>query len=615
MAVLGPGNAEGNNINEDNARNEADYRRQELQNQQPKLNGKGQQTVVRHRQITPESTPGPDTARNKADKQRQQEEGFAETRPPHPIELDAEEDTPGESNKGTELVKAKTSKGTPRGSKGTGVIKATASKGKEPVKDTSEGSKEARVSIAQREAVDRVLKAPDGWNFQILGLKGLQDAEKVPSAYKRLALQVHPDRNRDPRAGSAFQRIQNAVEALGVEVPPAEEFINSKGQEIDRNGNVINNEEDNEETRPGPGNSEETGPGPGNSEETRHGPGNGESEDTEMTGATGGQTRASQTGASQTRTSQTGASQTGASQTGASQTGASQTRGQPVVSADIEYPWTTGFTAEGDIIIANRPKTRLGKTFGHTCVVETQGERGPLYEFKSGAEIGRLELEEYLSEDGIKTLAEKDKNGNRKVWSYKNKDDFVDVLWFAIAPLHTATEGRGRKDLETLGCVRFRYGLDLLSRSDLVNVIGKKSTKTRIQRYCSKMGLTPPWKVQPDIVRVPRGKTVHKEKTNSENRDSENGDSENESGLTGRLAAIEDKISRRENSLQEMLDKLEKRMTSMVENRMDSMEEKLSKIDELDGAAAGLAANMFKLIDAINKLEDRVGGLEHDAQL
>ena len=89
------------------------------------------------------------------------------------------------------------------------------------------------------------------------------------------------------------------------------------------------------------------------------------------------------------------------------QTRASQTRGQPVVSADIKYPQTTGFTAEADVIIANRPKTRLGKTFGHNCVVETQGERGPLYEFKPGAEIGRLELDEYLSRDGIKTLTEK----------------------------------------------------------------------------------------------------------------------------------------------------------------------------------------------------------------
>jgi hypothetical protein len=199
---------------------------------------------VQHRQITSESTPGPDNARNEADKQRQQEEeqttgnddgGFAETRPPHSFELDGEGDTLEESSKGTEVVKAKASKGkepvkdTPGGSNGTEVIKTKASKGKEPVKDTpggsngteaiktkaskrkepvkdtSKGSKGARVSIAQREAVDRVLKAPDGWNFQILGLKGLQDAEKVPSAYKKLALQVHPDRNRDLCAGSAFQ--------------------------------------------------------------------------------------------------------------------------------------------------------------------------------------------------------------------------------------------------------------------------------------------------------------------------------------------------------------------------------------------------------------------------
>jgi hypothetical protein len=100
--------------------------------------------------------------------------------------------------------------------------------------------------------------------------------------------------------------IQNAVEALEIEVSSTEEFINHEGRGTDRDGNVINNEdskEDNgeeEETRPGPENSEER-------EERRHSPENSEPEDTEMTSATEGQT------------------------------GASQTRGQLVVSADIEY--------------------------------------------------------------------------------------------------------------------------------------------------------------------------------------------------------------------------------------------------------------------------------------
>jgi hypothetical protein len=51
---------------------------------------------------------------------------------------------------------------------------------------------------------------------------------------------------------------------------------------------------------------------------------------------------------------------------------------------------------------------------GYTCVVQTQGERGPLYTFKPGAEVGRLELQQYLSQEGIKTLSEKNETGKRK---------------------------------------------------------------------------------------------------------------------------------------------------------------------------------------------------------
>jgi hypothetical protein len=75
--------------------------------------------------------------------------------------LDAEGDTSEDSNKGAEVVKAKTSKGTLRRSKETEVIKAKASKEKELVKDTSERSNRAKVSIAQEEAVKRVLNARD----------------------------------------------------------------------------------------------------------------------------------------------------------------------------------------------------------------------------------------------------------------------------------------------------------------------------------------------------------------------------------------------------------------------------------------------------------------------
>jgi CII-binding regulator of phage lambda lysogenization HflD len=150
--------------------------------------------------------------------------------------------------------------------------------------------------------------------------------------------------------------------------------------------------------------------------------------------------------------------------------------------------------------------------------------------------------------------------------------------------------------------VRFQNSLDLLSRSDLVNVIGKKSTEARIQKYCSKMDLTPLWEVQPDIVcALQRKRTnlevqldpVYRERTNSENRSPKN-----ESRLTERLVAIENKISRRENSLQDMLAKLE--------NRIASIEKKLSKVDEVEKTTKKLASTIVTLTTMVSKLEEQI---------
>ncbi|KAH0537617.1 hypothetical protein FGG08_005609 [Glutinoglossum americanum] len=207
------------------------------------------------------------------------------------------------------------------------------------------------------------------------------------------------------------------------------------------------------------------------------------------------------------------------------------------------------------------------------------------------------------------TLAEKDKFGNKKkVWSYKDADDFMDVLWFAIAPLLRPTyapadiltsrlrlqwvggKGKGRKDPETLACVLFIDEVDLLSRSDLNNIIGKKSTEVRIGKYCKEMDLTPPWEVQSDIIRVPRGGNINR----------------GESKLTERLVALENKISGfdtskpGETSLRDILAKLE--------NRMASVEQKLSKVDEIEKASIGLATLVDVLCEKVGLVQTSAAG-------
>jgi len=258
----------------------------------------------------------------------------------------------------------------------------------------------------------------------------------------------------------------------------------------------------------------------------------------------------------------------------------------------IKYPWTIGVSAAGEPIIAYRSVTKFGTISGHRCVVEEKSPEGkPIYVFRNGAEIGQLELDEYLRQSGIKRLAETDAESRRKkVWSYRDKQQFQEFLWTAVASLSKATMGKGRRDPETLCCVKFDWGIELLSRSNLKSVIGEKSTNTRIARDCEQRGVLPPWKVQPNILCVPQ-----KEKVNIENLTT--GSSESKS-LKDQLAAMEERMNAfqaakpDENSLNSILVKLEERMASM--------EKKVSKIDDVE-------ASTMKLTSLVDDLLKRAG--------
>lgn len=50
--------------------------------------------------------------------------------------------------------------------------------------------------------------------YAILGVKATDEAEAIRAGYRRMALQWHPDRNRDPDAHNQFLRIQEAWEIL-----------------------------------------------------------------------------------------------------------------------------------------------------------------------------------------------------------------------------------------------------------------------------------------------------------------------------------------------------------------------------------------------------------------
>ncbi|XP_058452844.1 dnaJ homolog subfamily B member 14 [Malaya genurostris] len=81
----------------------------------------------------------------------------------------------------------------------------------------SQGSKaetatEAEYTAEQLEAVKRIKKCKD--YYEVLGVTKEAPDTEIKKAYKKLALQLHPDKNKAPGAVEAFKAIGNAVAIL-----------------------------------------------------------------------------------------------------------------------------------------------------------------------------------------------------------------------------------------------------------------------------------------------------------------------------------------------------------------------------------------------------------------
>ena len=59
----------------------------------------------------------------------------------------------------------------------------------------------------------------------VLGLKKDASDDEIKSAYRKLALELHPDRNKDPKATEKFKEISEAYAVLTGKEEPKEQPV------------------------------------------------------------------------------------------------------------------------------------------------------------------------------------------------------------------------------------------------------------------------------------------------------------------------------------------------------------------------------------------------------
>ena len=85
-----------------------------------------------------------------------------------------------------------------------------------PAKDSSSSSKQPTQENSTKggrdDLVERIKRAKD--HYQVLGIDRSASDDDVKKAYRKLALKLHPDKNKTPGAEEAFKNVSKAFTVL-----------------------------------------------------------------------------------------------------------------------------------------------------------------------------------------------------------------------------------------------------------------------------------------------------------------------------------------------------------------------------------------------------------------
>ena len=360
---------------------------------------------------------------------------------------------------------------------------------KEPAHAPVPGSQGNGWTQEQEEKIMQILRTPDGFNNDILGVTATTDPALVKQTYKKAALLIHPDKCKHPKAQEAFQKLQGAAEHLKImeEIKPTEEFYEGDPMDLDaepapvqdRHGyRVVARTVDKIDVAVASVESAGRGASESPTQPATH--------DRDRKDGLFVATDASPDARAAVPSMETDIT--------SQNSPAKQPHGaESIAATNKEWSWPTGLTANEERIMAYRTH---GK--GHRCWVETDASV-PIYQIRSGASCGRLEVEKYLQLPGIRQLP----RPKTRDWSFKQRSHFEEITCLALSEYGThnpfSKTGR-RRDPESWCGVKWSWGYSELPTSDLRKVLGRTSADTKIRDFCAKYNRIPPMDLKPNFV-------------------------------------------------------------------------------------------------------------------